>query len=169
MKIGIGYDAHRLVSGRPLILGGCVVPFESGLQGHSDADVLIHAIMDAILGAAGLGDIGRHFPPEDNRHKDACSLHMLGVVGEMIKARSLTVSNIDAVIVAERPKLADFLPEMSQNIAETLGILKTEVNIKATTEEGMGFTGKKEGMAAHAVVLLMGANFERIYRQHKSK
>lgn len=157
MKIGIGYDAHRLVEGRPLVLGGCTIPFEKGLLGHSDADVLIHAIMDALLGAAGMGDIGKHFPDSDSRYKDATSLHMLVEVGKMINGYALTVSNIDTVIVAQSPKLANFLPQMKENIARALQILPSLVNIKATTEERMGFTGTGEGMAAHAVTLLYTA------------
>jgi len=154
MRIGIGYDAHKLVEGRPLILGGCNIPFEKGLLGHSDADVLIHAIMDAMLGAAAMGDIGRHFPDNDSRYKNASSLHMLGMVGEMICQASMSIGNIDAVIVAQRPKLADFLPLMAENIARTLNIHVGSVNVKATTEENMGFTGTGEGMAAQAVALI---------------
>lgn len=154
MKIGIGYDAHRLSEGRPLVLGGCVIPFEKGLLGHSDADVLTHAVIDAILGAASLGDIGRHFPDTNNRYKNVSSLHMLKEVGKMIKP-SLYVGNIDGIIVAQAPKLADFLPLMAKNIAEALDIPKSTVNIKATTEEGMGFTGTSLGIAAHAVSLLL--------------
>ena len=155
MRIGIGYDAHKLVEGRPLILGGCNIPFEKGLLGHSDADVLIHAIMDAMLGAAAMGDIGRHFPDNDSRYKNASSLHMLGMVGEMICQASMSIGNIDAVIVAQRPKLADFLPLMAENIARTLNIHVGSVNVKATTEENMGFTGTGEGMAAQAVALIV--------------
>ena len=154
MKIGIGYDSHRLVEGRPLILGGCVIPFEKGLLGHSDADVLIHGIIDAILGAAAMGDIGRHFPDSDSRHKNASSLHMLAEVGEMLRRASMSVGNIDGIIVAQRPKLAEFLPAMAVNIAGALNIPVGAVNIKAKTDEGMGFIGTEEGMAAHAVALL---------------
>jgi len=155
MRIGIGYDVHRLVEGRDLILGGCAIPFKKGLLGHSDADVLIHAVMDALLGAAGMGDIGRHFPDSDSRYKNASSTHMLAEVGSMIRKASLSVGNIDGIIVAEQPKLAEFLPVMAKNIAKTLDIPVELVNIKATTEEGMGFTGLGEGMAAHAVTLLI--------------
>ena len=155
MRIGIGYDAHRLVEGRDLVLGGCVIPFEKGLLGHSDADVLTHSIMDAILGAAAMGDIGRHFPDNDNRYKNASSLHMLEEVGKMIRKASLSVGNIDGTIIAQRPKLADFLPLMAENIACALDIPIPAVNIKATTEEGMGFTGTGEGMSAQAVALLL--------------
>ena len=155
MRIGIGYDAHKLIEGRPLILGGCTIPYEKGLLGHSDADVLIHAIMDALLGAAVLGDIGRHFPDSDARYKDASSLHMLGVVGEKIKEAGFSVGNIDSVIIAQRPKLAGYLDQMTKNIAEALKLSLDTVNIKATTEEGMGFTGTGEGMAAKAAALII--------------
>ena len=155
MRIGIGYDAHKLVEGRLLILGGCTIPFEKGLLGHSDADVLIHAIMDAILGAAALGDIGRHFPDSDARYKDASSLHMLKVVGEKIKEAGFSVGNIDSIIVAQQPKVAGYISQMIQNIAEALCINPGLINIKATTEEGMGFTGSGEGIAAKAVTLVI--------------
>jgi len=154
MRIGIGYDAHRLVEDRPLVLGGCVIPFEKGLLGHSDADVLVHAIMDALLGAAAMGDIGRHFPDSDNKYKNICSLHMLKEVEGLLRRAGFNIGNIDAVIVAEAPKLAGFLPKMADNISASLNIPVGEVNIKATTEERMGFTGTGEGMAAHAVALL---------------
>ena len=152
MRIGIGYDAHRLVVGCTLVLGGSVIPYEKGLLGHSDADVLTHAIIDALLGAAGHGDIGLHFPDSDDRYKNSSSLHMLEEVKKMLSP--YTVSNIDTVIVAQAPKLADYLYNMKQNIAQVLDIPTDVVNIKATTEEGMGFTGIGEGIAAHAVVLL---------------
>jgi len=155
MRIGIGYDAHKLVEGRPLILGGCTIPFERGLLGHSDADVLVHAIMDAILGAAALGDIGRHFPDSDERYKGASSLHMLEVVGEKIKVSGYQIGNIDSIIVAQQPKVAGFLGQMIKNIANALKINPDVINIKATTEEGMGFTGTGEGMAAKAVALII--------------
>jgi len=154
MRIGIGYDAHRLVESRPLILGGCGIPFEKGLLGHSDADVLIHAVMDALLGAAAMGDIGRHFPDSDNRYNNASSLHMLIEVKKMLHKASLSIGNIDGIIVAQAPKLADFLPKMEENIAQALDIQLGAVNIKATTEERMGFTGLGEGMAAHAAALI---------------
>ena len=153
MRIGIGYDVHRLTNGRLLVLGGCVVPYGKGLLGHSDADVLLHAIIDAIIGAAGLGDIGRHFPDNDNRYKNASSLHMLEQVREMI--RPFIISNIDSVIVAQAPRLADFMPLMEENIAKALDIPINAVNVKAKTEEGLGFTGAGEGMTANAVVLLV--------------
>lgn len=155
MRIGIGYDAHRLSEGRALVLGGCIIPFEKGLLGHSDADVISHAIIDALLGAAAMGDIGQHFPDSDDRFKNVSSLHMLEEVGEMLRMASLSVNNIDGIIVAQQPKLADFLPKMSQNISERLKIPPERVNIKAKTEEGMGFTGSGEGIAAHAAVLLV--------------
>ena len=152
MRIGIGYDAHFLDEGRQLVLGGEVIPFEKGLLGHSDADVLVHAVMDALLGAAGKGDIGRHFPETDQIYKDISSLHMLDKVREIILPYS--VVNVDATIVAQRPKLFDHLPLMATNIANTLKISQDSVNVKATTEEGMGFTGNGQGMAAHAVCLI---------------
>ena len=155
MRIGIGYDAHKLREGRPLILGGCTIPFEKVLLGHSDADVLTHAIIDAILGAAALGDIGQHFPDSDEQHKDASSLHMLKVVGEKIRTLGFNVSNIDSVIVAQQPKLANFSSQMAKNIAEALQISPNAVNVKAKTEEGMGFTGTGVGMAAKAVALII--------------
>ncbi|MCL1988990.1 MAG: 2-C-methyl-D-erythritol 2,4-cyclodiphosphate synthase [Firmicutes bacterium] len=154
MRIGIGYDVHKLVAERLLILGGVTVPFDKGLQGHSDADVLVHAIMDALLGAASLGDIGKFFPDTDDRYKNANSLHLLATVKQALQASNFTVVNIDSIIVAQKPKLADFLPKMAQNISEVLDISTTVVNVKATTEEYLGFTGNGEGIAAHAVCLL---------------
>lgn len=151
LRFGIGYDVHRLVEGRRLILGGVQVPFEKGLEGHSDADVLLHAIKDALLGAAALGDIGRHFPDSDDRYKGASSIALLVTVGELIAARGWRVNNIDAVIVAEKPKLASYIPTMNENIASALGIDIGQVNVKATTTEGLGFTGRREGIAAQAV------------------
>ena len=154
MRIGNGYDVHRLVAGRKLILGGVTIPYEKGLLGHSDADVLTHAIMDALLGAVAEGDIGRHFPDTDERYKDVDSLKLLMVVGKILEDKLYVIENIDAVIMAERPKLAPCIPEMVKNIATTLGIEESQVNIKATTEEGLGFTGTGEGMKAQAVCLL---------------
>ena len=154
MRIGNGYDVHRLAEGRKLILGGVTIPYEKGLLGHSDADVLTHAIMDALLGAVAEGDIGRHFPDTDERYKDVDSLKLLMAVGKIIEDKLYVIENIDAVIMAERPKLAPFIPEMIKNIATTLGIEENRVNIKATTEEGLGFTGSGEGMKAQAVCLL---------------
>ena len=150
MRIGNGYDVHRLVEGRKLILGGVTIPYEKGLLGHSDADVLTHAIMDALLGAAAEGDIGRHFPDTDERYKDVDSIKLLTVVGKILEDKLYVIENIDATIMAERPKLASFIPEMIKNIAVTLGLEENQVNIKATTEEGLGFTGAGEGIKASA-------------------
>ncbi len=155
-KLGIGYDVHRLVRGRKLILGGVHVPFELGLDGHSDADVLLHAIMDALLGAAALGDIGRHFPDSDDRYKGASSLRLLAEVASLLAMRGWRANNVDAVVVAEKPKLAPYIPAMNANIAATLGVEEQQVNVKATTTEGLGFTGRREGIAAQAVVSIEG-------------
>lgn len=154
MRIGQGYDVHRLVSGRKLILGGVDVPFERGLLGHSDADVLTHAIMDALLGAAGLGDIGQHFPDSDPAYSGADSLRLLAAVMEKLAGAGWQVGNVDATVIAQRPKLADYLPQMRQNLALAMGILPGQVNVKATTEEELGFTGSGDGIAAQAVALL---------------
>ncbi|MEW6274620.1 MAG: 2-C-methyl-D-erythritol 2,4-cyclodiphosphate synthase [Bacillota bacterium] len=154
MRVGFGYDAHQLVDRRKLFLGGVEVPFEKGLAGHSDADVLTHAIIDALLGAAGAGDIGRHFPDTDDRYKNISSLILLHAVGRLLKERRLEIINIDAVVVAQAPKLAGYLPAMEEAITRTLGISEGKVNIKATTTEGLGFTGSGEGMAAYAVAAL---------------
>lgn len=154
LRIGFGYDVHKLVEGRPLILGGVNVPYERGLAGHSDADVLVHAIMDALLGAAGAGDIGRHFPDNDPQYKGISSLLLLARVKDVIKDYNFNVSNIDSVIVAQRPKLAGFIGDMETNIAHALKIDKGQVNVKATTTEGLGFAGSGEGIAAYGVVLL---------------
>lgn len=154
LRIGHGYDVHRLVSGRRLILGGVEIPHETGLDGHSDADVLLHAICDALLGAAAMRDIGFHFPDNDNSFKDISSLLLLGRVKELILQKGYNVSNIDATILAQNPKLAPYIPDMINHISSVLGISANDVNIKATTEEGLGFTGAKEGIAAHAVVLI---------------
>ena len=154
MRIGHGYDAHRLAAGRKLILGGCEIEYDRGLEGHSDADVLTHAIIDALLGAAGLGDIGRNFPDSDEAYRDISSIILLKKVAGMLAGKGFCVENVDATIIAQRPRLADALPLMGQNVAEALSIGPELVNIKATTEEGMGFTGREEGIAAHAVVLL---------------
>lgn len=155
MRIGQGYDVHRLVEGRKLILGGVEVPFEKGLLGHSDADVLTHAIMDALLGAAGMGDIGQHFPDSDPTYAGADSLHLLAEVIEKLSNAGWQVGNIDSTIIAQRPKLAGFIPKMRQNLALIMGVLPEQVNVKATTEEKLGFTGSGEGIAAQAVALLM--------------
>ena len=154
MRIGHGYDVHRLVEGRKLILGGVEIPHYYGLLGHSDADVLTHAVMDALLGAAGLWDIGHAFPDTDDRFKDISSLLLLGKVMEMLGERKYGVVNVDCTILAQAPKLAPFIPEMRLQLARIMGVLPEQVNIKATTEERLGFTGKEEGMAAHAVCLL---------------
>ena len=163
MRIGNGYDVHRMVEGRKLILGGVAIPYEKGLLGHSDADVLTHAIMDALLGAAAEGDIGRHFPDTDERYKDVDSLKLLTVVGKILEDKLYVIENIDATIMAEKPKLAPYIPEMVKNIAKTLGIEASQVNIKATTEEGLGFTGTGEGMKAQAVCLIKEAINEDDY------
>ena len=158
MRIGQGYDVHRLVEGRKLILGGVDVPYEFGLLGHSDADVLTHAIMDALLGAAGMGDIGRHFPDTDPRYAGADSLKLLAAVMEKLAEAGWAIGNVDATIVAQRPKLAPYLPQMQQNLAFVMGVQPDQINVKATTEEKLGFTGSGEGMAAQAVALLLKAN-----------
>ena len=154
MRIGHGYDVHRLVLERKLILGGVEVPYEKGLLGHSDADVLTHAVMDALLGAAGLGDIGKHFPDTDPAYAGADSMKLLEHVAGLLRARGWQVSNVDATILAKRPKLAPYIPAMRRALAGHLGLEEEQVNVKATTEEGLGFTGSGEGMAAHAVCLL---------------
>ena len=154
MRIGHGYDVHRLVKDRKLILGGVEVPYELGLLGHSDADVLTHAVMDALLGAAGLGDIGKHFPDSDPAYAGADSLLLLDHVAGLLRERGWRIGNVDATILAQRPKLAPYIPEMRKNLAVHLGIPADCVNVKATTEEGLGFTGTGEGMAAHAVCLI---------------
>lgn len=154
MRIGYGYDVHRLVEGRDLILGGVKIDYEKGLLGHSDADVLLHAVSDALLGAAGLGDIGRHFPDTDPKYKGADSLELLREVYRKISEKGFHVGNIDVTMVAQRPKLKDFIPQMQENIAAAVGVTPDRVNVKATTEERLGFTGTGEGMACHAVCLL---------------
>jgi 2-C-methyl-D-erythritol 2,4-cyclodiphosphate synthase len=150
-RIGIGYDVHRLVDGRKLIIGGADIPYEKGLLGHSDADVLLHAICDALLGAAGLGDIGKHFPDTDQRYKGIASIELLAEVNRLLEEKGFRVNNIDATIVAERPKLAPHIPQMTANIVNAVNVDKGAVNVKATTTEGLGFAGKGEGMAAYAV------------------
>lgn len=154
MRIGHGYDVHRLVPGRELILGGVKIPYELGLDGHSDADVLLHAVSDALLGAAGLGDIGRHFPDTDPKYKGADSLVLLNIVGQKVAQKGCRVSNIDVTMIAQKPKLKDYISRMEENIASALGLDPERVNVKATTEEKLGFTGTGEGMACHAVCLL---------------
>ena len=154
MRVGIGYDAHQLTTGRPFILGGVEIPFEKGLKGWSDADVVVHAVMDALLGAAALGDIGNHFPPNDPSFKDISSITLLNRVGGLLKRQGWRIGNIDATIIAERPLLRPFITQMKQNISRALSINESEVGIKATTNEGLGFTGRQEGIAAYAVALL---------------
>lgn len=154
MRIGHGYDVHRLVEGRALILGGVNIPYEKGLLGHSDADVLTHALMDALLGACGLGDIGKHFPDSDERYKGADSVELLRHVCSLLKEKNYTVSNVDCTVLAQRPKLSPHIPEMRRIISGAMGIDPERVNIKATTEEGLGFTGEGLGIAAHAVALI---------------
>ena len=158
MRIGHGYDVHRLVEGRDLILGGVKIPYAKGLLGHSDADVLLHAVMDAILGAMGERDIGGLFPDNDPTFKDADSLKLTAFVGELMTKRGYAIGNIDATVIAQAPKLAPHIPQMKQNIADALGTAVEQVNVKATTEEHLGFTGSGEGMAAHAVCLLVPRN-----------
>ena len=154
MRIGHGYDVHRLVSGRPLIIGGVSIPFELGLLGHSDADVLIHAVCDALLGAAALGDIGKHFPDTDSAYQDIDSRLLLRKTAELIKEKGFNTVNVDITVIAQRPKLAFYIPEMKKNISSDLNAAPDCINIKATTEEGLGFTGSLEGIAAHAVCLI---------------
>ena len=154
MRIGHGYDVHKLVPDRDLILGGVKIPHSLGLLGHSDADVLLHAVSDALLGAAGLGDIGKHFPDTDPQYKGADSRVLLRHVEKLVKENGYRISNVDVTMIAQKPKLKDFIPQMRLNIAADLEIAETRVNVKATTEERLGFTGNEEGMACHAVCLL---------------
>ena len=154
MRIGHGYDVHRLVEGRPLILGGVHIPYELGLLGHSDADVLLHAVSDALLGAAGLGDIGKHFPDTDPQYKGADSLELLQIVAHRVREAGYRVSNIDVTMIAQRPKLRPYIETMELNIAAAVGLTADRVNVKATTEEKLGFTGEGLGMSCHAVCLL---------------
>ena len=154
MRIGHGYDVHRFAENRALILGGVHIPYELGLLGHSDADVLLHAVMDALLGAAALRDIGFHFPDTDMQYKDADSLALLGCVANMIRQKGYRVSNVDVTVIAQAPKLKAYIPQMQENIAAQLSVAIDRVNVKATTEEGLGFTGSKQGIACHAVCLL---------------
>lgn len=155
MRVGTGYDVHRLVEGRDLILGGVKIPFEKGLDGHSDADVIVHAIMDALLGAAALGDIGQHFPDTDPAYKGADSIALLGKVGALLEENNYMIENIDSTIIAQRPKLMNYLPRMRENVAAALGIEVSQVSIKATTEERLGFTGSGEGISAQAICCLI--------------
>ena len=154
MPVGIGYDVHKLVKGRKLILGGVEIPFDKGLSGHSDADVLTHAIMDALLGAAGLRDIGSQFPPEDAKYKDISSLVLLDEVNKMLKAKGFKVGNIDAVVAAQQPKISPFVEDMRRRLSRTLGVDLKQVTVKATTTDGLGFVGRGEGIAAYAVAMV---------------
>ncbi|MCQ2454724.1 MAG: 2-C-methyl-D-erythritol 2,4-cyclodiphosphate synthase [Clostridia bacterium] len=154
MRIGHGYDVHRLTEGRNLIIGGVDIPFERGLLGHSDADVLLHAVCDSILGAAALGDIGKHFPDTDEKYKGISSIELLRAVGELLYKSGYNLQNIDATIIAESPKMAPYIEKMRQNIAQALGVDISIISVKATTEEGLGFTGKKEGISAHCICLI---------------
>lgn len=154
MRIGMGYDVHKLVPNRKLILGGVDIPHEKGLLGHSDADVLLHAIMDSVLGAAALGDIGKHFPDTDNSFKDISSILLLQKVGELIKNNGYTIVNIDATIIAQKPKMAPHIENMRKNIANALNIHVDQINVKATTEEGLGFTGSEQGISSQSICLI---------------
>ncbi len=153
-RIGLGYDVHRLTEGRPLILGGVTIPYEKGLLGHSDADVLLHALMDALLGAAALGDIGRLFPDSDERYRGADSRVLLREVADLLERSGFSVGNVDVTLIAQRPKIAPYVPHMRENIAADLKVPLEAVSVKATTEEGLGFTGSGEGMAAQAIAML---------------
>ena len=157
MRVGMGYDVHKLVENRKLILGGVEIPYEYSLLGHSDADVLVHAIMDALLGAAALRDIGRHFPDNDPAYEGADSIELLKKVGEMLEERMYLIENIDATVIAQKPKLLPYIDTMVKNVAEALHLEEDQVNIKATTEEGLGFTGKKEGISAQAICCISKA------------
>lgn len=154
MRIGMGYDVHRLVEGRDLIIGGIKIPYEKGLDGHSDADVLLHSISDALLGAAALGDIGKHFPDTDPAFKDADSLELLRKVGDMLSKNRFLIENIDATIIAQKPKMRPYIDAMREKISNALDIDISQVNVKATTEEGLGFTGKGEGISSQAICML---------------
>jgi 2-C-methyl-D-erythritol 2,4-cyclodiphosphate synthase len=156
LRMGMGYDVHPFVKGRPLILGGITIPDHQGLAGHSDADCLVHAICDALLGAISAGDLGRHFPDSDPQYKDVASLLLLKKVIEMVEQKGFRIANIDAIIVAQAPKLAPYLPQMEDQIATTMGVEKERVNLKATSTEGLGFTGRGEGIASYAVALVEG-------------
>ncbi|KYH29660.1 MULTISPECIES: 2-C-methyl-D-erythritol 2,4-cyclodiphosphate synthase [Clostridium] len=154
MRIGMGYDVHKLVEGRKLIIGGIEIPHHLGLLGHSDADVLLHAIMDSLLGAAALGDIGKHFPDTDPKYKGISSLELLSYVRDLLKQNSYSIVNIDATIIAQKPKMAPYIPAMIRNISSTLNIDENQINIKATTEEGLGFTGKEQGISSQSICLI---------------
>ncbi|MBU1207127.1 MAG: 2-C-methyl-D-erythritol 2,4-cyclodiphosphate synthase [Proteobacteria bacterium] len=155
MRIGFGYDIHRLVEGRRLIIGGVEIPYEKGLEGHSDADVLLHAVCDGLLGALGEGDIGKHFPNADPQFRGISSLKLLNIVASMVGERSLTVENLDTTVIAEKPRIMPYVPQMRTKIAATMNISEGKVNIKATTSEGLGFVGEGKGIVAYAIVLLV--------------
>lgn len=161
MRVGLGYDVHKLVEGRDLIMGGVKIDYEKGLLGHSDADVLVHAIMDALLGAAALGDIGKHFPDNDPAYKGADSIKLLYEVGKLIKDHEFKIVNIDSIIVAQKPKMAPHIDKMRENIAHALAISVDQVSVKATTEEGLGFTGQLEGISSKAICLLQETQTEK--------
>ena len=154
MRIGMGYDVHKLVEGRKLILGGVDIPYAKGLLGHSDADVLLHAIMDSILGAAALGDIGKHFPDTDEKYKGISSILLLKEIGKLLREKGYAIENIDSTIIAQKPKMAPHIPTMVKNIAEALEVSEDKINVKATTEEGLGFTGRQEGISSQSICLL---------------
>ena len=154
MRIGLGYDVHRLVEGRDLIIGGVKIPYEKGLLGHSDADVLLHAIMDSLLGASALGDIGKHFPDTDEKYKGISSIKLLEEVGNLLLNNGYSINNIDSTIIAQKPKMAPFIQQMRENIANALNIDLMQINVKATTEEGLGFTGNGEGISSQSICLL---------------
>lgn len=154
MRIGLGYDVHKLTEDRKLIMGGVDIPYEKGLLGHSDADVLVHAVMDALLGAAALGDIGKHFPDTDPQYKGISSIKLLMHVGELLKENGYKIVNVDSIIIAQRPKMAPHIPQMRENMAKALGVDVLQINVKATTEEGLGFTGAGEGISSQAIALL---------------
>lgn len=154
MRIGMGYDVHRLVEGRKLIMGGVEIPYEKGLLGHSDADVLLHAIMDALLGAAALGDIGKHFPDTDPAYEGISSIELLKKVGDLLAENTFLIENIDATIIAQKPKMRPYIDTMRQNIADALGVAISQISVKATTEEGLGFTGTGEGISSQAICML---------------
>lgn len=154
MRVGLGYDVHKLIEDKKLIIGGVEIPYEKGLLGHSDADVLVHAIMDALLGAAALGDIGKHFPDTDDKYKGVSSIELLKKVGKLLSDELYIIGNIDATVIAQQPKLAPYREQIIKNIADALDIAESQINIKATTEEGLGFTGSGEGISSQAIVLL---------------
>lgn len=160
MRIGMGYDVHRLTENRKLILGGVEIPYEKGLLGHSDADVLLHAIMDALLGAAALGDIGKHFPDNDPAYQGISSILLLEHVGQLLEKEGITIGNIDSTVIAQRPKLAPYMMNMRENIAKALNIDIRQINVKATTEEGLGFTGEGLGIASNAICLVEKRDYE---------